>query len=331
MLATPNELDCLSDPILECTLPIDTVLSHEWTFKAYNADVTEDYTFRMSIVDLSDNSQVHSTTTTITMAAYDVADVTFTPWNGWNDGASYNISFSAVRTNDNSNVGNTRYFHATFEDTIDVAILSSSSTPAIKQDLSTLGMTYTQFTMDDWSTYLDSDWMANYHKIVIPSQSDYSAKPESDGGDGYFEKLGDSSVKNTLENFMSAGGTVQIHLTSSAEYYGYSFSTEQSYLPFDMDIRARNTAQTKVTYNDMEVANPYHPIFDSVDFTEFQGFDAYGTVAEAIVNTKSAKTSTIPGICNGYSEDGGYFQRLIETQADDQGLFLAHAIMGMVE
>ena len=188
MLATPNELDCLSDPILECTLPIDTVLSHEWTFKAYNADVPEKHTFRMSVVDLSDNSQVHSTTTTITMAAYDVADVTFTPWNGWNDGASYNISFSAVRTNDNSNVGNTRYFHATFEDTIDVAILSSSSTPAIKQDLSTLGMTYTQFTMDDWSTYLDSDWMANYHKIVIPSQSDYSAKPESDGGDGYFEK-----------------------------------------------------------------------------------------------------------------------------------------------
>ena len=38
----------------------------------------------------------------------------------------------------------------------------------------------------------------------------------------------------------------------------------------------------------MEVANPYHPIFDSVDFTEFQGFDAYSTVAEAIVNTKSA-------------------------------------------
>ena len=43
---------------------------------------------------------------------------------------------------------------ATFEDTIDVSILSSSSTPAIKQDLSILGMTYTQFTLDDWSTYL---------------------------------------------------------------------------------------------------------------------------------------------------------------------------------
>ena len=101
------------------------------------------------------------------------------------------------RANDNSNVGNTRYFHATFEDTIDVAILSSSSTPAIKQDLSILGMTYTQFTLDDWSTYLEPGWMSHYQKIVIPWQGDNSAKPESDGGDGYFEKLGDSSVKNT--------------------------------------------------------------------------------------------------------------------------------------
>jgi hypothetical protein len=325
MLTSPNELDCLSDSILECTLPIDAVLSHEWTFKAYNGDVPEEYTFRMSVVDLSNNTQVHSTTTTLTMAQYGMADVTFTPWNGWNDGSSYNISFSAVRTNDNSDVGNTRYFHATFEDTVDVAILSDSYTPAIKQDLSTLGMTYTQFPIDDWSTYLKSGWMSNYQKIVIPSQNDNSAKPTSEGGDGYFEKLGTSSNMSVLESFMAAGGTVQIHLTSSTEYYGYD-GDSQSYLPFNMDITARNTAQTKVTYSDIEFANPYHPIFDNVDFTEFQGFDPYSTVAEAIVNTK--KEEIIPGddefpdICNGYSEEGGYFQRLIQTQADDRDVIL---------
>ena len=323
MLASPNELDCLSDPILECTLPIDQALSHDWTFKAYNADVPEDYIFRMSIVDLSDNSQVHSTTTnTITMAQYDVVDIIFTPWNGWVDGSSYNISFSAVRANDNSNVGNTRYFHATFEDTIDVAILSSSSTPAIKQDLSILGMTYTQFTLDDWSTYLEPGWISIYQKIVIPWQGDNSAKPESDGGDGYFEKLGDSSVKNTLESFMSAGGTVQIHLSSSTDYYGYSSSTGQSYLPFDMDIRPRDTAQTKVKYTNMEVMNPYHPIFDGVDLVAFQGFDAHGTVANAIINTKSSSSTSIPGTCDGYIEDGGFFQRLISSQIDIQDTVL---------
>gem|GEM_PF-892558 len=322
MLARPNELDCLSDSILECTLPIDAALSHSWSFKAYNADVAEEYTFKMRVVDTSNNAEVHSTTRTITMVQYDVADVTFTPWNGWMDGGTYNISFSAVRTNDNSNVGNVRYFHATFKDTVDVAILSSSSTPAIKQDLSLLGKSYTQFTVDDWSTYLKSGWMSNYNKIVIPSQSDYAAKPTGEGGDGYFEKLGDSSNKSVLESYMAAGGTVQLHLTSSTQYYGYSFMTEQGHLPFDMDIRARNTAEAKVRYSDLEFANPYHPIFDGVDFTEFQGFTADGTVAVAVVDTKSMKTTTIPGICDGYSEHGGYFQRLIQTIVDVQDTVL---------
>ena len=141
--------------------------------------------------------------------------------------------------------------------------------PAIKQDLSLLGKTYTQFPIDDWPTYLRS-LMSNYHKIVIPSQIDYSAKPTGEGGDGYFEKLGDSANKSALESFMSAGGTVQIHLTSSTEHYEYSPMTEESNLPFNMDIRARNTAQTKVTFSDMEIANPYHPLFKDVDFNDFR-------------------------------------------------------------
>ena len=79
-------------------------------------------------------------------------------------------------------------------------------------------MTYTQFTMDDWSTYLDSDWMANYHKIVIPSQSDYSAKPEVMEEMVTLKNL-EHHQKCLIESFMAAGGTVQIHLTSSAEYW----------------------------------------------------------------------------------------------------------------
>ncbi len=322
MLARPNELDCLSDSILECALPIDSSLTHSWTFKAYNANVAEEYEFRMSVEDLSNNVQVHTNTRTILMAAYDVADVTFTPWNGWSDGGTYNISFSAVRTNDNSNVGNVRYFHATFEDTVDVAILSNEPASAIKQDLSLLGKTYTQFPIDDWPTYLRSGWMSNYHKIVIPSQIDSSAKPTDEGGDGYFEKLGDSANKSVLDSFMYAGGTVQIHLTSSTDHYEYSPITEESHLPFNMDVMARNTPQTKVTFNDMEIANPYHPLFKDVDFNGFQGFDVDGTVAEAVVDTKSTLASSIPNVCDGYSEDGGSFQRLIQTQADAQDTLL---------
>ena len=322
-LTRPDHLSCVSDPILECAYPIDATLSHSWPFKAYNADVAEQYTFRMTVVDSSTNAQVHSASNTVTMAAYDVVDVTFTPWNGWTDGGTYNISFSAVRTNDNSNVGNVRYFHATFKDTVDVAILSDSSTPEIKDDLSILGKSYTQFPTDDWPTYLQSGWMSNYDKIVIPSQNNYAAAPTDEGGDGYFEKLGDSSNKSVLESFMSAGGTVQLHLTSSTEHYEYSSTTEESHLPFNMNIEARNTPQTTVTYSDIEFNNPYHPVFDSVDFNGFQGFDEYGTVAEAVVDTTSSQATSIPSVCNGYSEHWGHFQPLIQASAVDQNSVLS--------
>ena len=333
MLARPNELSCLSDQVLECTLPIDAALSHSWSFKAYNANIAEEYTFRMSVVNSSTNAQVHSASNTVTMAAYDVVDVTFTPWNGWTDGGTYNISFSAVRTNDNSNVGNVRYFLATFKDTVDVAILSDSPTSEIKSDLSILGKSYTQFAMDDWPTYLKSGWMSNFQKIVIPSQNDYSAASTVEGGEGYFENLGDSTNKSVLESFMSTGGTVQLHLTSSTEHYGYSPTTEESHLPFNMNIEARNTAQTAIVYNDVHVANPYHPIFEGVDFGEFQGFDEYGTVAEAVLDTTSTLTSSVPGVCSGYSDHGGYFQRLMQTLADDQDILLGtcnHGAGGMI-
>ena len=66
----------------------------------------------------------------------------------------------------------------------------------------------------------------------------------------------------------------------------------------------------------MDVADPYHPILDGVDLAAFQGFDQYGTVTEAIVNTKSASSTAIPRACGGYSEEGGSFQRLIQTQED---------------
>ena len=322
MLMRPDTLYCLSDPTLECTLPIDAALSHDWSFDAYNGDIPEEYTFRMSIVDLSNNNQVHLATKTITMAQYGMAVVTFTPWNGWSDGSSYNISFSAIRTNDNSDVGNTRFFHATFEDTVDVAILSSSLTREIKEDLSILGKTYTQFAIEDWQTYLKQGWMANYDKIVIPWQDNYSARPSSEGGEGYFEKLGTSQNKSILESFMAAGGTVQIHLSSSTDYYEYSSATGESLLPFNMEIQPRNTGQTKLRYTDIHFANSYHPILDGVDQAEFQGFDQYGTVADSIVNTKSSTLTSVPGSCNGYSEDGGYFQRLIQAEADAQDTVL---------
>ena len=324
-LGKPNQLSCLSDVVLDCVLPIDSALTHDWSIAATNGVLQGDYTFHMSVVDDADGTQVHNTTAgpSQTLAPQERTVVSYTPWNGWVDGHTYNISFYATLP-DGTLSGNERYFHATFADNVDVAILSGDTTrvASIKEDLKILGMTYTQFDINDWSDYLDLGWMTHYDKVIMPWQEVNTAKPSDEGGKGYYELIGSSSNQNVLKNFMSSGGTVQVHLAGSTDYYEYSSSTGESLLPFDMDIQPRNTPETRVTYSNMEVADPYHPIMDGVDLAAFQGFDQFGTVTEAIINTKSASATSIPRACNGYSEEGGSFQRLLQSEADPQDTVL---------
>lgn len=324
-LGKPDQLSCLSDVVLDCVLPIDSAKTHDWSLAATNGVLQGDYTFHMNVVDMASGNQVHTTTAgpSQTLSPHERTTVSFTPWNGWMDGNKYNISYYATLP-DGSTSGNERYFHAAFADQIDIAILSGDSTrvTAIKEDLVILGMTYTQYDINDWSEYLDLGWLTHYDKVVMPWQDVNTAKPSDEGGKGYYELIGGSSNQNALKSFMSSGGTVQVHLSGATDYYEYSSSTGESLLPFDMDIQPRNTPETRITYSNMEVADPYHPILDSVDLAAFQGFDQFGTVTEAIINTKSASATSIPRACNGYSEEGGSFQRLLQSEADVQDTVL---------
>ena len=324
-LGKPDQISCLDDVILDCVLPIDSAKMHDWSLAATNGVLQGDYTFHMTVVDEADGSQVHTTTAgpSVTLGAHERTTVSFTPWNGWMDGHSYNISYHATLP-DGSTSGNVRYFHATFADHVDIAILSGDSTrvSAIKEDMVILGMSYTQYDINDWDDYLDLGWMTHYDKVIMPWQEVNTAKPSDEGGKGYYERIGGSSNQNVLKSFMSAGGTVQVHLSGATDYYEYSSSTGESLLPFDMDIQPRNTPETRVTYSNMEVADPYHPILEDVDLAAFQGFDQFGTVTEAIINTKSASATAIPRACNGYSEEGGSFQRLLQSEADVQDTVL---------
>ena len=184
-------------------------------------------------------------------------------------------------------------------------------------------MTYTQYDIKDWDQYLDLGWLNHYDKVVMPWQDTNTAKPNDEGGRGYYEKIGLTANQNALKSFMSGGGTLQIHLAGATDYYEYSQSTGESLLPFDMDIQPRASADKRITYSNMEVADPYHPILDGVDLTAFQGFDQFGTVTEAIINTKSASATSIPRACNGYSEEGGSFQRLLQSETDRQEAVMA--------
>jgi len=322
-LGKPDTLACLNDQTLACVMPIDSAVTHNWELSATNGVLTGDYIFTMTVEDITDaaNPSVAHTTTygsssmPITLDPQQRVDLQFTPWNGWQDGHTYNISYSAALTNGNPS-GNVRHFIATFVDHADVAILgdTTSRTSTIKEDLSLLGMTYTQYEINDWNTYLDTSWMFHYDKVILPWQDLVAAKDVDDGGRGYYQKLGSSQNKQTLETFMSGGGTVQAHLAPlGSQVYGTSNSGFR--LPFDMDVQSRDTDTTKITYADLDIADPYHPLMANVDSNAFQGFDADSTVATSVVRTQSVSSTSIPSVCNGYMEDGGHYQRILRTAA----------------
>ena len=62
VLGKPDQLSCLQDVIIDCVLPIDSALTHDWELSATNGVLQGDYTFHMTVTDMADGSQVHTTT-----------------------------------------------------------------------------------------------------------------------------------------------------------------------------------------------------------------------------------------------------------------------------
>ncbi len=337
-LSKPSTLACLDDQVLACVLPTDSAVTHDWSLSAINGVLTGEYVFTMNVEDITDPANptmAHTTTygTTsnpITLEPQERTDLTFAGWTGYQDGRTYNISYSATIAATGESSGNVRYFHATFADLVDVAILSESTTrtSTIKQDLALLGMTYTQYEIDDWNDYLTTTWILKYNKVVLPWQTAFAAKDIGAGGLGYYEKLGDN--KDTLENFMDAGGTIQAHMAPHGDQV-YAIGTTDPRLPLDLNIQSRATDTTKIRYADLDIADPFHPILDNVDSTNFQGFDADTTVATAVVSTIQADADTVPARCGpgggGFMEAGGSFQSLLRTQ--EETVQLTETILGV--
>ena len=337
-LSKPSTLACLDDQVLACVLPTDSAVTHDWSLSAINGVLTGEYVFTMNVEDITDPANptmAHTTTygTTsnpITLEPQERTDLTFAGWTGYQDGRTYNISYSATIAATGESSGNVRYFHATFADLVDVAILSESTTrtSTIKQDLALLGMSYTQYEIDDWNDYLTTTWILKYNKVVLPWQTAFAAKDIGAGGLGYYEKLGDN--KDTLENFMDAGGTIQAHMAPHGDQV-YAIGTTDPRLPLDLNIQSRATDTTKIRYADLDIADPFHPILDNVDSTNFQGFDADTTVATAVVSTIQADADTVPARCGpgggGFMEAGGSFQSLLRTQ--EETVQLTETILGV--
>ena len=239
-LSQPNKLACLEEVRLNCVLPIDSSLTHNWDISATNGVLEGDYLFYMNIFDETTNSLAHTTNAgpAQTLVPGQRIDLSFTPWAGYQDGHTYNISYHA-ELDDGTPSGDARFFHATFAEDVDIAILSdkTSGTSTIIEDLAIMGKTYTQFTMNDWDTYFKTNWFTNYDKIILPWQDFNTAK---DDGGAYYKTLSETvnnvNRKQVLVNFMSSGGTIQAHLAPhGTQTYGLGTSLEPR-LPLGLEI-----------------------------------------------------------------------------------------------
>jgi len=320
-LMQPDILECVSDITYKCVYTFDSVSEHSFSVPLLNGVIAGEYELMMKVVDMNSGQTVYEQSAdngpfNLDPHARDFANWS-TPYSGWYDGHEYNISFYAILTEDGEQSGNDRYFEIEFKNNVDVAILSNPTDQnrlqRVKQDLESMGMSYTQLMVDDWERYATENWLDHYDKILMPWQTDYNVVYGE-----YYETLSatrDSdglSVTEVLEAYMVNGGTLQIHLGPYRNEY------QPNRLPFGMDIAMRNQWNNTVTNEDLVVVDAYHPLLENVNVAAFAGVHGGSYVALAGLDTAQVQFDQIPQVCGGRISDPlGTFHTLMRSESFD--------------
>ena len=313
-------LDCL-DADYACSMPKDNSTAHEFSFLAVNGVLEGDYLFNHHVVDMDTGVEVYSAQEFNGQSKHLIpqerVDLTFSGFNGWVDGHTYNISFDAELT-DGTPKGDPLFFYAKFETNIDVAILTDEDEQNrysnILRDLEGLGMSYTKFPRHKWDTYLTNGWLnGHYGKVLIPWQKESTAQ-DAPLGSAFYDNVGDYA--ETLELFTTAGGTLQMHLGP------YQNAIEDE-LPFNIDIQDRTTAEKEIAYEDLEINDPYHPILENVERSNLQGFTTGNVFASAILYTIPQGGQEIPNLCGGTIDSGGEFLSIMGSKRSNYDSILS--------
>ena len=320
-LMQPNILECVSDITYKCVYTFDSVSEHSFSVPLLNGVIAGEYELMMKVVDMNSGQTVYEQSAdngpfNLDPHARDFANWS-TPYSGWYDGHEYNISFYAILIEDGEQSGNDRYFEIEFKNNVDVAILSNPTDQnrlqRVKQDLESMGMSYTQLMIDDWERYATENWLDHYDKILMPWQTDYNVVYGE-----YYETLSatrDSdglSVTEVLEAYMVNGGTLQIHLGPYRNEY------QPNRLPFGMDIAMRNQWNNTVTNEDLVVVDAYHPLLENVNVAAFAGVHGGSYVALAGLDTAQVQFDQIPQVCGGrISDPMGTFHTLMRSESFD--------------
>ena len=330
-LLQPDVLECVADITYECVYPIDDASAHSFAVPLLNGVIAGEYEITMRVVDLGTGQTVYeedSDNGPFDLEPHARAQANWTsPYNSWYDGHTYNISFYGILTEDNEPSGNDRYFEIQFYDNIDVAILSNPTDQnrlqSVKKDLEAMGKTYTQLRLENWDTYGTPDWVEHFDKVLLPWQTDYNVYYGK-----YYEALAETresdglSLTETLEDYMTGGGTVQMHLGPYRNEY------QPNRLPFGMDIAMRNqvnfTVDNRIHYSNLSIIDRYHPILSNVDPIAFSGVHGGSYVALAGLDTAQVQSTQIPQVCGGrISDPVGTFHTLIRDSVYDSQSLLS--------
>ena len=159
--------------------------------------------------------------------------------------------------------------------------------------------------------------------MLLPWQTDYNVYYGE-----YYEALAETresdglSLTETLEDYMTGGGTVQMHLGPYRNEY------QPNRLPFGMDIAMRNqvnfTVDNRIHYSNLSIIDRYHPILSNVDPVAFSGVHGGSYVALAGLDTAQVQSTQIPQVCGGRISDPiGTFHTLIRDSVYDSQSLLS--------
>jgi len=331
-LLRPDVLECVEDAN-SCVYPIDQIEQHAFSVPMINGVLDGDYNIKLKITDTATGTTVFDETSdegVISLVSHERGSASWAsvvPGSGWVDGHTYNMTFYAVQT-DGAESGNSRYFTITMADSVDVAILSNPTDQGrlerVKEDLSAMGMTYTQYRVDDWDRYVTPIWMNHYDKILLPWQT------ESNVINGfYYDQLSTTrasdgnSALSVITDRMKAGATLEMHLGP------YRSAYQGDKLPDGMDVLNRNVAGNMVTHMDTLVTDWHHPLMQDVSPVAFISFNGGNHVAQATLDTSQVQTTQIPATCGGrISAPLGSFHSIISDSNDPTQSLLATCARG---
>ena len=342
-LLQPDVLDCVADVTYQCAYPTSpsTQENHDFAVPLLNGVIEGLYSVTMKIVDEETGQTVFeqpADNSPFLLDPHQRAQANWSsPYYQWMDGHTYNISFYSNLVVSGEFSGNERYFPITFYDHIDVAILSNptdqSRLQRVKSDLDSMGMTYTQFQIENWGKYGTNDWLdvsndddiKGYSKVLLPWQTDYNVEYGQ-----YYEKMAESNPENAeltltevLTDYMRTGGTVQLHLGPYRTYYDAPGQSPYR-LPFDIDIVMRDfvnsTEDRRIKSGSLEVIDPFHPILSGLEMDSFSGVNGGSHVALSGLYTEQVNQWNMPDVCidgaigsdeKGRISEGGTFHSLI--------------------